>query len=490
MDSPNMSPSPQTVVMQTLSVIAIIVTSSPLVLHWKNRNFPAAIMMGWFIVLNLFNVINAFIWPTDDVDNWWDGAGLCDIEVKMLISSYVAIPGSLVCIFRSLACVLDTSRATLVPNKRQRWTTHFMEVLFCVVVPLLAAATHPIYQGNRYFIFAVSGCVSSLDPSWVSLALGYIWPLVVCFIASYYCGLVLFRLRRYRNQFNEILHAANSGLSKSWFLRLFFLASVILLALIPMQAYIVYVQIKVSMPWHPFSWALLHGPESSLGVIERIPTGGTVYFDRWIPIASGYTAFAFFGTGRDASRIYRSLLRPFGLDCCFSPLTSTTSGSFPHISGSSGSRAHLIPGNGQARNDLYHFARTNSTGYTCSSSASYKGQDLEKGTLTSRLTENQVGSKKGWLKTHFAWFGNPFPLHFSPSALRDRTRSRATPHLAVPASSNTVCTNAWAGSSQSRGSIDLDDLSESLSPRTDSIRVRQVIRQERELQVQDRRGDS
>ncbi|KAL4981162.1 pheromone A receptor-domain-containing protein [Aspergillus desertorum] len=483
MDSPNMSPSSQTVVMQTLSVIAVVVTTPPLILHWKNRNFPAAVMMGWLILLNLFNVINAFIWPTDDVNNWWDGAGLCDIEVKMLISSYVAIPGSLVCIFRSLACVLDTSRATLIPSKCQRWTTRFMQVLFCVVVPLLAAATHLVYQGDRYFIFAVSGCVSSLDQSWVSLALGYIWPLVVCFIASYYCGLLLFRLRRYRNQFNEILRAANSGLSRSRFLRLFFLAFIMLLALIPLQAYIVYVQIKVSMPWHPFSWSLLRGYESSWGVIERIPTGGTVYFDRWIPIASGYTAFAFFGTGRDASRVYRSLLQPFGLDCCFSPIVSTTSGSFPHTSGSGGSRAHLVPGGPKARNDLYHSARTNSTDYTCRSSAGYEDRDLEKGTRTFRVAENQVISEKGWLKTHFAWLGNPLSVSFSTSARRDRTRPRSAPHLAVPPSSNTVCTNAWAGSSQSRGSMDLGELSESLSPGTDFIRVKQVIRQERELQV-------
>lgn len=162
-------------------------------------------------------------------------------------------------------------------------------------------------------------------------------------------GLLLFRLRRYRNQFNEVLRAANSGLSRSRFLRLFFLAFIMLLALTPIQAYMVYVQVKLSMPWHPFSWSLLHGPGSSWGVIERIPTGGAVYFDRWIPVASAYTAFAFFGTGRDASRMYRSFLRPFGLDCCFSPMENTTSGSFPHTSGSTGSRAHLIPGRGKAQ---------------------------------------------------------------------------------------------------------------------------------------------
>ncbi|KAL4900182.1 hypothetical protein BDW74DRAFT_102792 [Aspergillus multicolor] len=481
METPNMSPSTETVVMQTLAVSSIIVLFPPLLLHWKNRNFPAVILMAWLIVVNAFSVVNAFNWPTDDTENWWDGAGLCDIEVKLLIASYVAIPGSLVCIFRSLACVLDTSRATLVPSKRQRWMNRFMEVLFCIIVPVVAAAMHLVYQGNRYFIFAVSGCTTSLDESWVSLALGYIWPLVVCFIASFYCGLVLFRLKRYKNQFNEIIHAASSGTNKSRFLRLFFLASIMLLALIPLQTYVVYVQIKLSMPWHPYKWSLIHGHGSAWGQILKVHSGGKVYFDRWIPISAGYVAFIFFGTGRDAARMYRSLFRPLGLDCCFRPTNTTSSGSSQPTAGTGGSRAHLVAGRSQVHDDLYHFARTNSTDYTLTTETSYKDKDLEKGAPVSRVIEAQGVSKKGWLKAHLAWFGNPFS--HSASARREKMRSRSTPNLAVPMNSNTICTNAWAGTSQSRGSIDLDDLSGSLSPRADFIRVKQVIRQEREVQV-------
>lgn len=183
-----MSRSTESVVMQTLSALSILASVPPLALHWKNRNFPAATLVGWYILLNLFNIINAFIWPTDDVDNWWDGVGLCDIQVKLLVASYVAVPGCLVCIFRGLACVLDTSRATLVPSKRQRWRNRVVESMFCVVIPMIAALLHMVYQGNRYFIFAISGCVSGLDESWVSLALGYIWPFIICLFASYYCG--------------------------------------------------------------------------------------------------------------------------------------------------------------------------------------------------------------------------------------------------------------------------------------------------------------
>lgn len=84
--------------------------------------------------------------------------------------------------------MLDTSRTTLVPSKRQRWRNRVVETMFCVVIPIVAALLHMVYQGNRYFIFAISGCVSGLDESWVSLALGYIWPLVIFLIAGYYCG--------------------------------------------------------------------------------------------------------------------------------------------------------------------------------------------------------------------------------------------------------------------------------------------------------------
>ncbi|KAL4784608.1 pheromone A receptor-domain-containing protein [Aspergillus varians] len=459
MSSPSMSPSAQRVALQTLSVLAILVSTPPLALHWKNRNLPAAILIGWYILLNLFNFVNAFIWPTDDIDNWWDGAGLCDIEVKLLIGSYVAVPGCLVCIFRSLAHVLDTSRATLVPSQRQRWRNRAMELLFCVIVPFIAAITHLVYQGNRYFIFAIAGCVTSLDESWVSLVLGYLWPLIICIVASCYCGLVLFRLRRYRSQFNEIIRSANSGLSKSRFLRLFSLSLIMLLALTPVQVYLVYIQIEMGLPWHSYSWDSLHG--SSWGTIAKIPTAGTVYFDRWIPIAAGFMSFIFFGCGRDASRIYLSVLRRLGLDC-FGPVQTSSTGSFlGDTSGSIGSRARLIPGTRKhtARDDLYHTARIDSTDY------GYK--DLEKADTNPCPSEKP--SKPRWLKMHFSWSGLPF------STRRERTRS--APTLAIP--SNTVCTSAWAGSTQSRESIDLDIM----PSRPDFIRVKQVIRQERETQV-------
>ncbi|KAL5337146.1 pheromone A receptor-domain-containing protein [Aspergillus crustosus] len=485
MASVNTAPSAQAVTLQTLSFLAIAASVSPLALHWKNRNFPASMLMSWFIILNLFNVMNAFIWPTDDIANWWDGKGLCDIEVKILIGSYVALPGCLVCIFRSLAIVMDTSRATFVPSRRQRWQNRAVEILFCVLVPVMAAIMHIVYQGNRYFIFAVSGCVTSLDESWVSLALGYIWPLVVCFIATYYCGLVLFRLRRYRNQFNEIVRSANSSFNRSRFLRLFLLSFLMLVALIPMQSYMIYMQIQMSLPWHAYSWSFLHG--TTWGVITKIPTNGVVYFDRWVPIAGGFVGFFFFGCGKDATRMYRSVLQRAGLGSFFGSIQSTSTGSFPrNTSGSAGSRANLLQGakNKSAQTDAHRSTSTTS------SSTDTTNTDFEKGTHTLFSTPQPQSQPQPqhknhsrtptWLKplTHFSWFGH------NPN--RHSNAARSSPHLALPSNTvNTVQTNAWAGSSlsQSRGSMDIDIDLETLQPRTDFIRVKQVIRLKREVQV-------
>lgn len=178
---------PLAVVVPVLSFLSIAISIPPLALHAKNRNYPATIVNCWAILLNIFNIVNSLLWPTDDISTWWNGVGLCDVEIKLMVAGYVAVPGALVCIFRSLANVLDTRRAVLVPNKTQRWRNRLMELLFSVFVPVIAMSTHYIYQKSRYYIYSISGCVNNYDESWASFVFAWIWPLVICLIASYYC---------------------------------------------------------------------------------------------------------------------------------------------------------------------------------------------------------------------------------------------------------------------------------------------------------------
>jgi pheromone a factor receptor len=173
-----------------LSFLALLLCVPPLTWHSSNRNLAASFLTVFVIMSDLFNIINAMIWPTDDVNSWWDGSVLCDIQVKLNIGIQVGMPGALVCIFRSLALVMDTENTILVPSKAQRRRELAIELFFCVGIPVLAMVAHFIVQPNRYYIFAISGCNVSYDDSWLSILLSITWPPVICLIAAIYCGML------------------------------------------------------------------------------------------------------------------------------------------------------------------------------------------------------------------------------------------------------------------------------------------------------------
>jgi pheromone a factor receptor len=172
-----------------VSLLAMLVCIPPMVWHFSNRNLPACCLIGYIVISDLINIINALIWPTDNVDAWWNGAGLCDVEVKVMTAYQVGLPGALLCIFRSLAIVMDTDSAVLIPSRAQRLRKAVFEIFFCVGVPVLAMIMHFIVQGNRYFIFAISGCNPTYEQNWVSIVLLVLWPPLICLAAAAYGGL-------------------------------------------------------------------------------------------------------------------------------------------------------------------------------------------------------------------------------------------------------------------------------------------------------------
>ncbi|KAJ5113894.1 hypothetical protein N7456_002428 [Penicillium angulare] len=443
------------VVLPVLSFLAIILCIPPLTLHAKNRNIPATALICWCILLSVFNIINAIIWPTDDTSKWWSGTGLCDIEVKFMVASYVAVPGALTCILRGLATVLDTRRAILVPSKAQRWRNRLMELLFCAFVPAMAMITHFIYQKNRYFLYSISGCVNNYDESWASFVLAWMWPPIICLISAYYCCLVLIRLHRYRSDFEVILRSSNSNMSKSRFLRLFFAAFTMLIAILPVQGYVIYYDLSLSLPWHPYSWSHVHN--KYWFDVVMVATHGAVFFDRWTPIAMGFIIFVFCGFGRDAVRVYRMILWRLGFGYIFPsigrPLDSQASTPAAHVSNAT----TLVDSSANSKKSLFKWR---------------KGvPNAENGLRPS--------SRHGRGVHTVPWYRAPWSL-FNRRFTGSNDRDNLLNDLSV--TGQTISTNAWAGVSQTRSSI---ELSEGMaSPvQKDSIHIKHVISQQSEVQV-------
>ncbi|KAJ5716490.1 hypothetical protein N7493_008401 [Penicillium malachiteum] len=445
---------PLAVVVPLLSLIAIFLCIPPLVLHSKNRNYPAAVLICWSILLSIFNIINALLWPTDDTSTWWSGAGLCDIEVKFMVASYVAVPGALTCIFRTLTMALDTRRAIVVPSKAQRWRSRLTEILFCVIVPAMAMITHYIYQKTRYFIYSISGCVNNYDESWVSFMLAWIWPPVICMIAAYYCCLVLIRLHRYRTDFEAILRSSNSHLSKSRFLRLFLVAFTMLIIILPVEGYVMYYDLSLSLPWHTYSWSRIHN--AHWYHITMVPTYGSVFFDRWTPIAMGFITFIFCGLGRDTVRVYKLILWHLGFGYCFPGMSRPLDSQSSTQPAQNSNSTTLVDESPRKKTSMVQWRK--------------KIPDVEKGIRSSsRLAHDSPP---------VPWYQAPWSL-FSRRAARRNDPDTMLAALHVP--DQTVCTSAWAGTSQTCSSGDFSDIASPV--RNHSIHVKQVISQQSEVHV-------
>ena len=186
--TPYLELSPQGVTLCVLAILSLLVCIPPMIWHSRHGNFPAACLIGWFIVQNFFNFVNPLIWSTDDVTTWWDGPGYCDIQSRLITGVGVGIAGPLVCIFRSLAKVMDTDRASLVPTKAEKIRNLVFEIVLCVVIPVIIMIIYYIVQDRRYLLFSIVGCMPSYYNSWVSIVVGHIWPPVILTAAAIYAS--------------------------------------------------------------------------------------------------------------------------------------------------------------------------------------------------------------------------------------------------------------------------------------------------------------
>ena len=177
---------PAAVALPSLALITLLIDTPAFVWYIRNRNLAASSLVFWVLIANLMNLINPLIWPTDNISEWWYGYGLCDIEVKVQVAMWLGVVGSVVCIMRDLARVLDTDNTTLSlsPARRRRETA--IQCLLCFGGPMYSMAIHYIVQPKRYYIFAISGCTTSFANSWPKLVLVFIWPPIICLVAAYY----------------------------------------------------------------------------------------------------------------------------------------------------------------------------------------------------------------------------------------------------------------------------------------------------------------
>nr|AIV43898.1 pheromone a factor receptor [Morchella sp. Mes-21] len=296
--------------------IAIIITPVPLRWLTNPMNVPAICLICWITIFNTISFINALIWGGNDdqFETSWKGAIFCDIEIKFIIASSAGMMAATTAMSRNLARVMEQT-GPLYKTKSVRRRELIQDLLICFWPPIYLMSVHYIVQPNRYYIVRYVGCTPSVDNSWPTIPLIYIWPPIIGFAAAYYASRSIYLVRNYQKKFSEDVNSSISGASKSRFMRLFIISTFMVSINFPIVLYIFYHNLKY--PMIPYSWHLVH--TQGWGYIPYIKND-SIQFDHWIPAFAGIVCFIFFGTGREATQIYKRWFEAVGLGAYFPDL--------------------------------------------------------------------------------------------------------------------------------------------------------------------------
>lgn len=179
---------PMAIVLPFLALLSILLDIPPLIWHISQKNIAAWSLILWIIVTNFFLFINPFIWPRDNLLEWYNGKGLCDIQVRVVVGSVIALPCALVCIMRKLAMIMDTRNITIGARTNRRVRENVLEVLWCWGFPVLIMLVYYFVQSRRYFIIGISGCYPVYDASWPSIVAVWMWQPIILTVGSYYAS--------------------------------------------------------------------------------------------------------------------------------------------------------------------------------------------------------------------------------------------------------------------------------------------------------------
>ncbi|KAK3673644.1 a-factor receptor [Recurvomyces mirabilis] len=309
MQLPSDAPYPLATALAVLSFLVSITLLSPAYSHYRNKNLGALTLVLWTIVFNLRIFTNALIWPNDNIATWFDGHGLCDVEVSLQAAWTVAAPAALASLLRGLAHAMDTNRVSLGgKTKAQLLRERAIDGMLCLGFPALHMLILYIVQARRYAIFGIMGCVPDISTTYLTVAIYWLPPVLWTILDAYYAVLILTRLIHHHLTFASIL--ANSNMTKNRFLRLYLFCTTLVLFFVPLQLFTLYSNLS-QKDFEPFSWERWHGAET-WDEILMFPSEGRVLYPVYVWLGGGMFIFVFFGFGRDAVEMYRSGLVAMG----------------------------------------------------------------------------------------------------------------------------------------------------------------------------------
>jgi pheromone a factor receptor len=170
-----------------LSFVTSIVCLVPLRILYRNGEFAAVVLILVLLLKNLETIVDSLLWRDNDMDSWWSGYGLCDIDPYFQHFAIGLFATCLLTIMRNLAQQVGLLRASPMTTKEKR-RRNMMQSLIMFPLPVLQVAlTWPLTM-QRYAVGTLVGCLYMVYPTWLYMVFFVLAPTVVTVLTTFYAG--------------------------------------------------------------------------------------------------------------------------------------------------------------------------------------------------------------------------------------------------------------------------------------------------------------
>ncbi|KAJ2928484.1 hypothetical protein H1R20_g8609, partial [Candolleomyces eurysporus] len=288
------------------ALLGFILSVIPLPWHLHAWNSGTVYYMLWVAIACMNQFVNSIVWHDNVVNHapiW------CEISIRIMMGSSVAIPASSLCINRRLYKIANVQAVAV--THRDKYRAILVDTLICLVFPLMFVAVQYVVQGHRFDILEDVGCFPAIYNTIPAFFLGTIWPLVIGIISASYCIATLIAFNRRRLEFSSFLRSNQSSLTFSRYFRLMALAMTDIMLTTPLSIFTIWLN-SVATPVSPWiSWEDTHFDYGRIGrypaVVWKMNHLGSVgiEFSRWMVPVCAVIFFTFFGLAAEARKSYK-----------------------------------------------------------------------------------------------------------------------------------------------------------------------------------------
>ncbi|KAI0857412.1 pheromone A receptor-domain-containing protein [Xylaria cubensis] len=309
-----------------LAFASILVSWVPFRLLVRNGEFAAVVFIVDVATINLITIVNSVIWHDDDWSTWWDGAGLCDIEVYLIAPLQTIYAASIFTIMYHLAQQVKVTGAARGRSERTR--RNLIQAAIIFPVPLVQLIFTWFDLAQRYIIGTLIGCSAVYDASWPKILVYDAPPAVFALLAVPYAVLLWRRYHAITKQAQGILKSDGEASIRAnrTRRRLYNMSLSILVVYVPIMIYFLVCNIKDTLPsykaydYNRMHWSATPYPWETILFVPSWIIPSDVINQPWISIATTVVIMAFFGMTIEARQIYRQYAGYLRLQTCFQKL--------------------------------------------------------------------------------------------------------------------------------------------------------------------------